>query len=164
MHRRATIRAAVAFLAGAVSSGPSWVVQASSQPLRLAYFVTFSPLSFYGNGALRGILVGMLGGVFARLSVSHLHEGFLWPRAQAFVQRGQCDAICTIATPQRLECAEAADEPVATTQACIFVREDDPMLPRVGTLQANTGLRRDFPALQPAHVKRPTTTLCRRSA
>ncbi len=149
MHRRAAIQAAAALLAtvaspgasSGASSGTSGAAQASSEPFRLAYFETYSPLSFYENGVLRGILVDVLEEMFIRLGVPHLHEGFPWPRAQALVQRGERDAICTIATPQRLEYAEAADEPVVTAPTCIFVREDHPMLQRLSRVQNLEGLR-----------------------
>ena len=95
----------------------------ASEPFRLAYFETYSPLSFTEAGGIKGILVDVLDEVIGnRMGLLRTHEGFPWPRAQSLVQRGERDAICTIATPQRLEYALAAHEPVVSAPTCIFVR------------------------------------------
>ena len=93
----------------------------------MAYFETYSPLSFVDHGTLRGVLVDTLEAVLVgRLGIPTRHEGFPWPRAQRLVEAGERDAICTIATPERLAYAEAVTEPVVSVPTCIFVRADNP--------------------------------------
>ena len=102
---------------------PAW----GAEDFRMAYFETYSPLSFVDRGALRGILVEVLDAVLTdRLGIPLRHEGFPWPRAQRLVETGERDAICTIATPERLAYAEAVNEPVVSVPNCIFVRADNP--------------------------------------
>lgn len=120
---------------------------AALAPLRLAYFETYSPLSYVEGGALKGILVDLLNEVLGkRLGQPLQHEGYPWPRAQALVQRGECDAICSIATPERLAYAVAAEEPVLSAPTCIFVRADHPQLPALAQARNLEELR----ALKPA--------------
>ena len=104
------------------------VIPAGAAPdFRMAYFETYSPLSFVDHGALRGILVDVLGSVLdKRLGIHCQHEGFPWPRSQRLVEMGERDAICTIATPERLAYAEAVAEPVVAMPTCIFVRANTP--------------------------------------
>ena len=108
---------------GLGASIPAW----AGADFRMAYFETYSPLSFVDHGALRGILVDVLGTVLdKRLSIHCQHEGYPWPRAQRMVEMGEQDAICTIATPERLAYAEAVAEPVVSMPTCIFVRANTP--------------------------------------
>ena len=111
----------------AVGLGGSVIPAVATADFRMAYFETYSPLSFVDHGALRGILVDVLGAVFEkRLHVHCQHDGFPWPRAQRLVEMGDRDAICTIATPERLAYTEAVAEPVVSMPTCIFVRANTP--------------------------------------
>jgi len=111
----------------AVALGSVLPAHAAAADFRMAYFETYSPLSFVDQGALRGILVDVLETVLVgRLGIPTRHEGFPWPRAQRLVEAGERDAICTIATPERLAYAEAISEPVVSVPTCIFVRADNP--------------------------------------
>lgn len=126
--RREWIRRAAGLGLAAAALGAR--ATAGSPPFRMAYFETYRPLSFVANGQLRGILVEVLDAVLNRqLGARCVHEGLPWPRAQSLVERGERDAICTIATPERLAYAAAAEEPVVTAPTCIFVRADHPQLP-----------------------------------
>ena len=109
------------------SAWPAQAAPAPEDPFRTAYFETYRPLSFVDGGAMRGILVDVLEEVLGRrLGLRCEHEGYPWLRAQRLVEVGQRDAICTIATPERLAYAVAASEPVITAPTCIFVRGDNP--------------------------------------
>ncbi|WP_158080885.1 ABC transporter substrate-binding protein [Pelomonas sp. KK5] len=102
--------------------------RAAPADFRMAYFETYSPLSFVQpDGRMGGILVDVLGAVLNEdLGLHCLHEGFPWPRAQLRVTLGTSDAVCTIATADRLAYAVAVDEPVVTATNTIFVRADHP--------------------------------------
>ncbi|MDN3919511.1 substrate-binding periplasmic protein [Roseateles violae] len=126
-QRRDAIKTAAAWALGAALTLEARAETAP--PFRIAYFETYSPLSFTEAGAIKGILVDVLDEVIhRRLGLPRSHEGFPWPRAQALVQRGERDAICTIATPARLAYAQAAEEPVVTAPTTVFVRADHPRL------------------------------------
>ena len=115
--------------AGALSLLPT-AAQAAATLFRMAYFETYSPLSYRGkNGVLRGILVDILEDVLHKqMGVPVLHAGYPWPRAQLMDRLGQVDGICTIATPARLQYAIASSEVVVAAPRRIFVRADNPML------------------------------------
>lgn len=131
----------------ATACWPLRAAVSATAPLRLAYFETYSPLSFVEGGALKGILVDLLNEVLGRrLGQRLVHEGYPWPRAQALVQRGECDAICSIATPGRLAYAAAAEEAVLSAPTCIFARADHPLLPALAQARNLDELR----ALRPA--------------
>ena len=104
----------------------------AAPPLRMAYFETYSPLSFGQDGQLRGILLDVIQEVAGRrLGLTVEHTGYPWNRAQALVQSGEQDAICTIATPERLEYAVDAQEPVVSAPRRIFVHKDNVLLPKL---------------------------------
>ena len=137
MHRRAAIKT----LAGLASAASTAHLARASEPFRLAYFETYSPLSFVDKGHLTGILVDVLDEVIGRMGLPRVHSGFPWARAQLLVKNGEQDAICTIATPERLEYAQAADEPVVTAFNCIFVRKDHPKLAQLAQVTSLDELR-----------------------
>lgn len=140
--RRHLIRTATAGL-GAALLGPA----AAASPLRMAYFETYRPLS-YLDGGIKGLLVDTLDEVVSRqLGLPCRHEGFPWPRAQALVEQGERDAICTIATPERLAYAVASEESVVVAPTCIFMLSDHPLLPRFKTAQNLAQLRAMAPSV-----------------
>jgi polar amino acid transport system substrate-binding protein len=121
------------FLQSAAAAGlmPAWRAHAAT-PVRIAYFETYSPLSFRPDGgALRGILPDAIGEVLNRMGMTVEHSGYPWARAQLLVKTGEQDAICTIATPERLEYAVAAQEPVVSAPRRVFARADNPLLPKL---------------------------------
>ena len=121
--------------------------RAAAPEFRLAYFETYSPLSFVENGAMRGILVDVLDAVLAgQLGLACRHEGLPWPRAQLRVEQGAADAMCTIATAERLAYAVSCEEPVLSAPTCIFVRAENPLLPAF----ARAGSLEELRALKPA--------------
>jgi polar amino acid transport system substrate-binding protein len=132
--------------ASALAAWPGRACAAEAPPFRLAYFETYSPLSFVEGGALKGILVDVLDEVIGRrLGQACRHEGLPWPRAQSLVERGERDAICTIATSQRLAYAVAAEVPVVSAPICVFLRADHPRLAAYAQARDLAELR----ALQP---------------
>ena len=131
------------FLAGLAGLAAARLVRASeaepARPFQMAYFETYSPLSYRDGERMRGILVDVIDEVLrTRLGLIVEHRGYPWPRAQILVERGESDAICTIATPARLDYALAVEEPVLTAPTRIFVRHDNPklaLLEKVRTLE-----------------------------
>jgi polar amino acid transport system substrate-binding protein len=109
----------------------------------MAYFETYSPLSYRGeNGVLRGLLVDILDDVLGRqMGVPIQHTGYPWLRAQLMTKLGQVDGICTIATSARLEYAVASSEVVLAAPRRIFVRTDNPMLEELQQVHDLAGLR-----------------------
>ena len=136
------------FLQTAMAAGlvPAWSAQAAV-PLRMAYFETYSPLSFRVDGALRGILPDVIGEVVSRLGMPVTHMGYPWARAQLLVKLGEQDAICTIATPERLEYAVAAQVPVVSAPRRVFARADCPLLPQLKQAKTLEDLRQINPTV-----------------
>lgn len=126
---------------GLALAGLQVSAQPALKPLRIAYFETYRPLSFRAPD-LKGLLVDVLDEVLTdELQVPCSHEGFPWPRAQALVQVGERDAMCTIATPQRLEYAFAAETPVVEAPTCIYVDKDNPLVPQLRQVRSLEQLR-----------------------
>lgn len=118
--------------------------EAADTPLRMAYFETYSPLSYRDkSGGLRGILVDTLEDVLhVKMGLQVQHTGYPWLRAQLMTRNGQMDAICTIATSARLEYAVASSEVVVAAPRRIFVRADNPMLEDLRQVHDLAGLRK----------------------
>lgn len=132
--------------AAAAAALPRIASAADKPPLRMAYFETYSPLSFRDGEKMRGIIIDVLDEVIGkRLGVAIEHTGFPWVRAQAMVQQGEYDGICTIATPARLEYAVAASEPVVIAPTRIFVRGDHPKLAELRKVGSLDELRKLHP-------------------
>jgi len=121
----------------------------ASAPFRMAYFETYSPLSYRDNGgALKGILVDVLEEVLGkRMGVAIQHLGYPWVRAQQLAKVGEVDAICTIATAARQEYAVASSESVVTAARRIFVRADSPLLAGLQQVQNLEDLRKLNPVV-----------------
>jgi len=146
INRRQLIRATAAGLGG-LGDGEAFSAP-SPDAFRLAYFETYSPMSFRDGDRLRGILVEILHAVLVdRLGLVCREEGFPWARAQQRVERGESDAICTVATPQRLAYSVAVDEPILTVPNRIFVRADNPMLPALAKVRNLDELRALNPSI-----------------
>ncbi len=141
-HRRTLLHTAAAL--GLGSALPARAAPA----LRMAYFETYSPMSFRQDGALRGILVDVIQEIAGkRLHLNVEHTGYPWNRAQLLVRNGEMDAICTIATPERLEYAVAAQEPVVSPRRRIFIRNDSPLLAQVRQVRDLDELRQLNPVV-----------------
>lgn len=121
---------------------PSW---AAGTPLRIAYFETYSPMSFRDGEAMRGILVDLFDELLGkRLGMPVVHTGYPWVRAQSLVRSGEQDAICTVPTPERLEYAIASAEPVLSMPVKLFAPASSPLLPqlaKVGSLDEMRALK-----------------------
>jgi len=130
----------------ALLPGAGW---ATATPFRMAYFETYSPLSYRAeNGTLRGILVDILEEILGRqMGVPIQHAGYPWLRAQMMAKLGAADAICTIATATRLEYAVASSEVVVAAPRRIFVRADNPMLADLQQVRDLAGLKQLGPTV-----------------
>lgn len=102
-------------------------------PLRLVYGEYFPPFNWVDeHGVMRGILIDLFDEALQRrLRVPLTHEGFPWPRAQAMVQTGAADAICTVPTMERRAYALASAEPVVSPTFTLFTRRNHPQLDRL---------------------------------
>jgi polar amino acid transport system substrate-binding protein len=128
--------------AGAALALSSSLPAHSAAPFQMAYFETYSPLSFRQGSALQGILLDVIEEIlYKRMRVDVDHKGYPWNRAQLMVQNGEADAICTIATPERLEYAVAAEEPVVSPRRRVFVRASHPMLAQIRQIKDLDELR-----------------------
>ncbi len=151
LRRRALLGAAAAWPLGGVlaaGAGAGAGQSAGAAPLRLVYFETYSPFSFREAGVLKGVLVDVLDEILERqLGVAVQHQGYPWVRAQSLVQSGQADGFCTTVTPARLAYVVAASEPVLVQPRRMFVRADNPLLPRLREVRNLQELRQLNPRI-----------------
>jgi len=94
--------------------------------LRMAYFDRYPPLSNLGDtGQMHGLLIDLVNAVGARAGLRFEHHGYPWARAQAMVERGELDGLCTNATPARKAYALFCDTPLVVTSMGLFFRRKD---------------------------------------
>lgn len=118
--RRRTVVLAALALPGAAAAAPG-------EGLRMAYFDRYPPLSHLGaSGRMEGLLIDLVDAVGARAGLHFSHHGYPWARAQAMVERGELDALCTNATPARKVYAWFCDTPLLVVTMGLFFRADDP--------------------------------------
>lgn len=113
-----------ATLAGWAALGPAatW----SMPQLRMGYFDRYPPLSERTeSGRMQGLLIDLVDAVGARAGLRFSHHGFPWARAQAMVQSGELDGLCTNATPARKAYALFCETPLVVVAMGIFFRSDD---------------------------------------
>lgn len=114
----------------------------AAAPMSMAYLDTYNPISFREEGKMGGILIDILDEVISRrLKIPLEHFGYPWKRAQEMVQRGEHDALCATPTQARLEYAVGSQEPVLTVPFRIFVRADNPLLPKLQKVRSLDELR-----------------------
>lgn len=124
-------RRSLACTAGWLVSG-GFGAQAADVPFRMAVSESYAPFYFVENGRVRGIAVDILDAIIRKQMGKRLEfHAFPWARAQMMVQRDGFDALCTIATPERLGYTVASDEAVLTDSQRLFVHKDNPLLPQL---------------------------------
>ncbi|WP_269532570.1 ABC transporter substrate-binding protein [Chitinimonas sp. BJYL2] len=132
----------------AVGLGASLLPAQAAILFRLAYFETYSPISFRDGSQMSGILVDIFDAVLKRrLGMTLDHEGYPWARAQTLVQSGEADAMCTVATQARLDYAQASRESVLTMPIRLFAPVDSPLLPKLATIRSMEELRQLNPSV-----------------
>ncbi|GAB3258378.1 substrate-binding periplasmic protein [Chitinimonas naiadis] len=143
LNRRRFLQSSSLLLAGA-----GLHVHAATTPLRLAYFETYSPLSFRGDQGMQGILIDLFDEILGkRLGIPLVHSGYPWVRAQSLVQSGEQDGMCTVATPERLDYTIASTEPVLTMPIRLFAAADSPLLPKLQAVRSLDELRQLKPTV-----------------
>lgn len=120
------------FLGGVVTLAacPYGIAQTANTHFRMAVSDNYPPFYLVENGKAAGIVIDILNEVIGRqMGVPIVFESFPWARAQLMVEKQGFDALCTIATPDRLVYTVASDESVLTNNFHLFVRKDNPLLP-----------------------------------
>lgn len=116
-----------------------------AETLRFVYFEQFEPFSWKENEQMRGIFIDVIDEALTnRLGISVTHEGYPWKRAQAMVQNGEADGMCTIITPERLAYAQGTTIPIITANFKMFTAANHPrldQLQQVKTLQDLTAFK-----------------------
>jgi len=129
--------------AAAVSSLALGIRPAWAAELKAVFFNAAPPLSFEGEaheivGILPDILTEILG---KRLGLPVNFQGLPWARAQAMVQQGEADALCTVPTPARLDYAVFTQKPVIVTKTELFYWADNPRRPEIEAIRTLDQLR-----------------------
>ncbi|WP_196772908.1 substrate-binding periplasmic protein [Pseudodesulfovibrio alkaliphilus] len=139
-----TRRQALALLgstAAAVALTPSLAL-ADRQGLTCCWDRHFPPFSMELDGTMTGILVDCMDKLLGeRMGYALTHSGLDWPSAQAMVERGQGDVLCTNPTPQRQGYVLFAETPVVESLPSIFCSADNPRLAEINAVADLDGLR-----------------------
>ncbi len=143
-RRRFCLRASAGILLACLSRG---VWPAVSMRIALgepAYLPLYDPGGRDGEGVFIDVFRELLG---RRMGVALEFGMFPWARAQVLVEAGQQDAICTLATEARLAYAVSSRESVISLPNRLFVRADNPLLPRLRQVDSIEALRRIRPLM-----------------
>ena len=139
MHRRRScLRYGAGVLLACLARGAR-----PAAPFRLAlgepaYLPLYDPGGRGGEGVFIDVFRELLG---RRMGVALEFGMFPWARAQVLVEAGQQDAICTLPTPARLAYAVSSREAVVSLPNRLFVRDDNPLLPRLREARTVEALR-----------------------
>jgi len=130
----------------AASSLTLGIRPARAADLKVVFFNAAPPLSFGSDGQdIAGILPDALTEILGkRVGLPLGFQGLPWARAQAMVQQGEADALCTLPTPARLDYALFTRNPVIVTKTELFYAEDNPRraeIEAVRTLDQLKGFR-----------------------
>jgi len=127
--------------AAAIALNPASAL-AGRQGLTCCWDRHFPPFSMEINGTMTGILVDCMDELLGvRMGHPLTHRGLDWPTAQAMVERGQADVLCTNPTAARRKYALFADMPVVESLPSIFCSADNPRLAEINAIADLEGLR-----------------------
>lgn len=136
MRRREVLLGGLALVA------QPWALAAATPPLRIGYNAGGWPISRLSpSQQVEGLLFDALTRVMSQAGLEASHHAFPWARAQAMVERGELDALCTAPTPERMVYALFAPTPVLTLPYGVFHRHDDPRPARLRSVEQMRGLR-----------------------
>lgn len=143
MQRRRSFLRHGAGLLFASAAGAAW----PQAPLRIAlgepaYLPLYDPGGHDGEGVFVDVFRELLE---RRMGLTLAFGMFPWARAQVLVQAGQQDAICTLVTPARMDYAICSREAVVSLPNRLFVRADNPLLPRLREVRTLEALRSIHP-------------------
>ncbi|MBB5205953.1 polar amino acid transport system substrate-binding protein [Inhella inkyongensis] len=117
--------------------------RAQSGVLRLSVNEDYAPYSYVDQGRVLGVIPDALALVLAQalpnLKLAPL--GLPWRRAQAVVQNGEADALCTFASDERRSYAEFGQQPLVTLEPHLFFRADHPRRDELSSLRERTQLK-----------------------
>lgn len=129
---------------GALAASSYGIAQTVKMPFRMAVSDNYAPFYLVENGKAGGIIIDILSEVIGRqMGIPIVFESYPWARAQLMVENEGLDALCTIATPNRLVYTVASDEAVLTNNFHLFVRKDSSLLPdllKVNSIEALSAL------------------------
>ncbi|MFH1913281.1 MAG: transporter substrate-binding domain-containing protein [Pseudomonadota bacterium] len=127
--------------AAAIALNPTLVL-ASRQNLICCWDRNFPPFSMERDGAMTGILVDCMDELLgARMGLTLTHRGLDWPSAQAMLESGQGDVLCTNPTAARRKYTLFTDMPVVESLPSIFCAVDNPRLAEIDAVTDLDGLR-----------------------
>ncbi|WP_374385060.1 substrate-binding periplasmic protein [Dongia sp.] len=114
----------------------------AKEPVRIAFAIDLTPLSFEEGGAARGIFVDLAREAFEkRLQVPLSVNLYPWARAQQMVREGTADGFITVATKARQEYANCGRIPVLRVPLHPLVRADDPKMERMNAAASLADLK-----------------------
>jgi len=109
----------------------------AAMPLRCSYGNDYAPWSWGSFDAVQGLAPDLIKALLGRVLKQNLsHQGSPWKRAQALVESGQADLLCTAPTPNRLRYVSASQLPVFKTSNHFYISKKSPLLKQL--LQAKT--------------------------
>lgn len=124
---------------------PAWVLAAPEivvDKLLVSYNEDYPPYSWAEKGAAVGILPDLLVPLLSASGVRAVRGGvYPWRRAQAVVQQGEADAICTFASEERKAYAVFSRVPVSVLKPEIFFAANNPRRAELESLSSRDALR-----------------------
>lgn len=99
---------------------------AAEPVIRMAYFDSYGPFSYRSeSGTMQGLLIESMDLLCRNAGIGVSHHGYPWSRAQALVEAGELDGLCTVPTPARRDYTQFCETPVVVVRFGVFHRRDD---------------------------------------
>lgn len=101
----------------------------AAMPLRCSYGNDYAPWSWGSFGAVQGLAPDLIKALLGQILKQNLsHQGSPWKRAQALVESGQADLLCTAPTPARLGYVSASQLPIFKTSTHFYISQKSLLL------------------------------------
>jgi polar amino acid transport system substrate-binding protein len=143
LSRREFLQAgfAVGVIAG-LSQARAAPATADGRLLRISYNDDYPPYSWNAPGDVpQGILPDLLNAQLGQQrGLQVVHAGYPWRRAQAVVEQGEADAICTFASEERRQYAVFNSVPVTELRPELFYAETNPRRGQIERIDSREAL------------------------
>jgi polar amino acid transport system substrate-binding protein len=111
----------------------------ANAPITAALMEQNLPLTYADSNSpsgQAGLLIDILDELFKQLKLPYAIQTYPWARAQAMVKTGEADFLITVPTEERLQYAQASEQPVYLLAMQIVALKDNPRLEEIKKIKS----------------------------